>query len=311
MDRWIRSTWYNSLAMLVADDDAFNYYRGDRAGLEVEWRSREPPIWEDAATWSATVGAFWENATSLEARDTWALFKQDMPIQPGTMPPTLDPASRHPNPAVDDGSHYSLVGSFEWMKRERAGRSAFGLGLEYSIDGEDSSGGALAPPNVVDRYSFLMAEGRFSTRRVTPWGHAWDGFVISRVRVGGHVPGQRYSTLGGPGTIPTMPLRALRGPNLVYADLGYAVPVLGMATLGGLDVFVRGSAGSAWGAGEEFAMKGAGSGGLAVRVWEFQMETGVAIGSAPGDGSRTVWFFDVRTRRSARPSHMPHAGRGF
>jgi hypothetical protein len=302
MDGWMRSTWYNSLATLVADDDAFNYYRGDRAGVESEWRSKEPPIWEDAATWSATVGAFWENATSLEARDTWALFKRDAPEGM--------PADRHPNPAVDDGSHYSLVGAFEWMKRERSGRTAFGFGLEYSIDGEtpvSGPGNSAGTPE----FTFLMAEGRVSARRVTRWGHAWDAFVISRVGVAGDVPGQRYSVLGGPGTIPTLPLRALRGPHLLYADLGYAVPVLGMATLGGLDVFVRGSAGSAWGAGRAFGLRGAGSGGVAVRLWEFQMETGVAVGSAPGDGSRAAWFFDVRTRRSARPSQMPRVGRGF
>ena len=319
MDRWIRSTWYNSLATLVADDDAFDYYRGTRAGVESEWRSKPPPIWEDAPTWSVTFGAFWERAKSLEARDTWAIFES--PAPEGM------PAARHPNPAVDDGDYYSIVGSFEWMKRERAGRTAFGIGLEYGIDGRENESAYVPPPSsgattrraslasaartVGEPEYFLMAEGRLSTRRVLPWGHAFDAFAISRVRIGGHVPRQRYSTLGGPGTIATLPLRSMRGPELLYADAGYAVPILGMATLGGLDAFVRGSAGSAWGDGAEFDLLGTGSAGIAVRIWEFQMETGVAVGSGGDDGSRTVWFFDVRTRRSARPSQMPRPGRGF
>lgn len=300
MDGWIRPQWYNSLATLVADDDAANYYRGDRFGLEAEWRGTRPPIWEDGAEWNLTVSAFLEDAKSLAARDTWAVFK-------GEYPEGM-PAARHPNPAVDEGKHYSLVANYDWMKRGAAGRSAFGLGLEYSWDGED-----FAVPEDGDQgdFTFLAAEGRASTRHVTSWGHAWDVFAISRVTLGGDVPGQRYSTIGGPGTVPTMPLRSIRGPQLVYADATYAIPVLGMATLGGLDGFLRVSGGSTWGAGAPFRLEEALSGGVAVRLWEFQMETGLAVGSADGGGGRTIWFFDVRTRRSARTTLSPQRGRGF
>ena len=98
MDGWIRPTWYNSLSTLVADDDTRNYYRGDRAGIEVEWRGTRPPIWEDAPEWSLSFAGFFEDAKSLEARDTWAVFKSPAPDDM--------PAARHPNPAVDDGGHY-------------------------------------------------------------------------------------------------------------------------------------------------------------------------------------------------------------
>ncbi|MDH3733052.1 MAG: hypothetical protein OEU54_05935 [Gemmatimonadota bacterium] len=189
------------------------------------------------------------------------------------------------------------------MRRGESGRTAFGVGLEYSFP----DGTTLIEPD----FSYLMAEGRVSTRHVTPWGHAWDVFALSRLVLGGEVPGHRVSTLGGPGTIPTLPLRALRGPELLYAEATYAVPILGMASLGGLDAFVRGSGGSAWGDGDSFALEGAGTAGVAVRLWEFQMETGLAVGSGGEDGARTVWFFDVRVRRSAHPTEMPRPGRGF
>ncbi|MFV1985828.1 MAG: hypothetical protein ACC682_00990 [Gemmatimonadota bacterium] len=298
MDGWIRPTWYNSLSTVVADDDAFNYYRADRLGVEAEWRGKEAPIWEDAPEWRFTFAAFWEDATSLEARDTWAVFTGDAPEEM--------PAARHPNPPVDEGESYSLVAGYDWMRRGETGRTAFGVGLEYSWDGRN------VPVGTTGRdLTFLMAEARVSTRHVTPWGHAWDVFAISRVTLDGDVPGQRYSTLGGPGTIATMPLRSMRGPQMVYADATYAVPVLGMATLGGLDGFLRASFGSAWGDGDPFRLEEALSGGMAVRLWEFQMETGVAIGSSVDGGTRTVWFFDVRTRRGVRTTQMPVPGRGF
>ena len=57
-----------------------------------------------------------------------------------------------------------------------------------------------------------------------------------------------------------MPLRSIRGPQLLYVDATYAVPILGMATLGGLDGFLRVSGGSTWGAGTSFALQEALSG---------------------------------------------------
>ena len=297
MDGWIRPSWYNSLSLAVADDDARNYYRSDRAGIETEWRSKEPPIWVDAPEWSLTFGAFWEDVESLSARDTWALFESDPPDGAAA-------AARHPNPAVRDDDYYSLVGAFEWMRRDASGRTAFGFGAEYSFAGSSN----LIPPD----YTYLLAEGRVSARRITAWGHAVDVFGLTRVVVGGEAPPHRWSTLGGPGTIPSLPLRSLYGPEVLYLEATYAVPILGMASLGGLDGFARASGGSIWGGDTgSFDLRGAGSAGIAIRLWEFRMETGLAVGSSVGDGERAVWFFDVGVRRSARPSQMPRPGRGF
>ena len=87
-------------------------------------------------------------------------------------------------------------------------------------------------------------EARVSARHATAWGHAWDVFGIFRTDLAGTLPRQRYSTLGGIGTVPTVRLRSLRGPRLLYVEATYAVPLLGLATLGGLDVFARGSGGA-------------------------------------------------------------------
>jgi len=294
-DEWIRPAWYNSLAMLVAEDDAFDYYRADRAGLELELVSREPPIWEDAPEWRITLAGRWERARSLAARDPWVVWKNSEDVAGEPSRPRVSPE----NPAVDEGDLYSILAGLEWSLRDRGGRTAFGIGLEA---------GRL---DRADDVTFLFAEARGTTRRILPWGHAADAFAIARADVAGTLPGQRRSTLGGPGTIPTMLLRSLRGPRLVYAEAGYAVPILGLASMGGLDAFGRASAGSVWGDGSDFDLRAAVMGGVAVRALDFQMELGVAAGDGSGGGSETSLYFDVRVRRSARPTPMARRGKSF
>lgn len=297
-DAWIHPGWYNSLATVVAEDDGRDYYRADRAAVEIEWRSPTPPLWEDAPAWRLTLSGGWEEARSLDARDIWVLFGDDESILAGVEPP---PGFPNPNPAIDDGDLYFGLAAFEFDRRGRSGRTAFGVGLEAAGD-DDIAGGD---------FSFLLAEARVSARRATAWGHAFDVFAIGRIDLAGTLPGQRYSTIGGVGTIPTIGLRSRRGPRLAYGEAAYAVPILGMATIGGLDAFVRASAGGTWSEGEPLVIDESLAGGLAVRLWDFQMEVGAAIGSGSGpDDVALVPFFDVRLRRSARPTRMPPPGRG-
>ncbi|MCG8468647.1 MAG: polymer-forming cytoskeletal protein [Gemmatimonadetes bacterium] len=299
-DDWIRSTWYNSLAHFVAGDDDRAYYRADRVGLELELVSPEPPIWEDAPTWTLTLALGREEARSLAARDVVTLFGDDL-IEP--MPPATDPTPPYPNPAIDDGEIYSARAGFEWTLRTRQGRVGFGLGFEAGTAGDDVGNGDL---------DVFLVEARASARRATAWGHVWDVFAIGRADVAGVLPMQRWSSLGGVGALPTLPGRALRGPRLLYVDATYAVPLLGVPALGGLDAFARVSAGGAGGADEAFRVEESAGAGLAARLWDFQMELGLAVGSTVGpDGAELVPFFDVRWRRSTRPSQSPRRGRGF
>ena len=137
-------------------------------------------------------------------------------------------------------------------------------------------------------------------------GAGVEAFAIGRLDVTGLLPEQRYSTIGGIGTLPTMPLRGLRGPRLLYAETTYAIPLLGDAALGGLDAFARGSVGGVGSEHGDFDLYGSIQGGLALRMWDFRLEFGAAAGSTaePGDPG-LIGFVEVRTRRSARPGRMP------
>ncbi len=315
-DGWIHPTWYNSLAHFVAGDDGRDYYDSRQFGLALEWVSAEPPVWEDAPGWRFTFSAGREDAESLDARDVTVLFGDED-----------DPRRRpYANQPINEGAFWFVRSGFEWSVNSREGRAAFGLGVEGGFDAD------LAParahptvpynPNMPDRsgsgdtdassvagmesHDFLLVEGRVAARRVTWLGHSVDVFAMGRADVAGRLPFQRYSTIGGPGTIPTMVLRGLRGSWMVYAEAAYAVPVLGDAALGGLDVFARGSTARMGSPSDRLQWYGSIQGGLAIRLWDFQLEFGAAAGStAEPDAPGVIGFIDVRTRRSARPTRMP------
>ncbi|WP_420635906.1 hypothetical protein [Candidatus Palauibacter sp.] len=307
-DGWIHPTWYNSLAHFVAGDDGRNYYDSRQFGVELEWTSPEPPVWENSPGWRFAVSGGREHAERLRRRDVTVLFGDE---PPDTVP-WFEPALW-----VEEGGLWFARAAFEWSVQSRKGRAAFGFGAEAGLEdelrrivvltGSDAIRPSVARGDVsVDRYDFLLVEGRVSLRRVTAWGHAVDAFAIGRADVAGRLPERRYSTIGGLGTLPTMPLRGLHGARMVYGEAAYAVPLIGDAALGGLDVFARGSAGGAGSPRYDFELHAAIAGGLAVRLWDFQLEFGAAAGStAEPDDPGVIGFIDVRTRRSARPTRMP------
>ncbi|MXX68706.1 MAG: polymer-forming cytoskeletal protein [Gemmatimonadales bacterium] len=301
-DNWIRPVWYNSLAHFVAADDVRNHYDAKEFGLELEWVSPEPPVWEDAPRWRVVVAGGREEAESVRRRNVTVLIGGEYTNEVEWFEPAL---------FINSGSIWFGRLGFDWAVVGRGGHMAFGLAAEagFEDDIRRIEVGPAIPgtPNLPPRlYDFLLLEGRFSLRRVTPSGHAVEAFAIGRLDVTGLLPEQRYSTIGGIGTLPTMPLRGLRGPRLLYAETTYAIPLLGDAALGGLDAFARGSVGGVGSEHGDFDLYGSIQGGLALRMWDFRLEFGAAAGSTaePGDPG-LIGFVEVRTRRSARPGRMP------
>ncbi|WP_419937483.1 hypothetical protein [Candidatus Palauibacter sp.] len=285
-EAWIRPTWYNSLAHFVAGDDVRSHYDSRQFGVELELMSAEPPVWEDAPSWRIVFSGGHAEGASLAARPVTILFG--------------DEADEGERVFARPPSFWFARAGFEWSVNRRDGRTAFGVALEGGLQ-DELAGNCI----FICSYDFLLVEGRASVRRVTAWGHAVDAFAIGRADVAGHLPSQRYSMIGGVGTLPTMPLRGRWEPRLLYAETTYAIPLLGDVALGGLDVFARGSGAGIHSPGDDFELYGAIQGGLALRLWDFRLEFGAAAGSAePGDPG-LIAFLDVRTNRSARPTRMP------
>ncbi len=270
-DAWIRPTWVNTLIFAFAGDDYRDYYRADRAGAGVEWGIRRAPDWRGGMDVTLTVGAGWEEARSLEARDVTILFAAD------------DVRS---NPPIDPGDIYSAWLGLAFDDRREDSRTRLGLTLEGAT--EDIGGD----------FSFLWAEARLALRRPVFAAHSVELFAIGRGDLAGTLPRQRWSGLGRIGTLPTFPVLSLRGERLLYGEVTYAVPLYSAGSLGALEAFLRGSAGTAWGEAESFRLEENATLGLRARAWGVGLEVGVASGFGGDSGESDVQvYLDLRLDR--------------
>lgn len=244
-DAWIRPTFENTISFLLAGNDYRDYYRADRIGAFVEG--------EVADGWRWSLAGRWEDARSLEAEDRATLF--------GDGP--------RPNPPVDGGDAWSLLPTLTFERRAGAARTGFRLALE----------GASA--EVAGEVSFLLAETRALLQRGLPWGHRVEAFAIGRGELAGSLPPRRWSGLGGVGTLPTLPILALRGPRMAFGELTYAIPIpsLEVPAIGPTHVFGRGALGSAWADGAEPRFEQA----LTAGVRFLFVEAAVAVDPRGGD----------------------------
>jgi hypothetical protein len=222
-DEWIKRDIPNTLSFLLAGDDFRDYHRSERASLHVGWLSRQGL--------GGTLTLNWEEAESLRARELGVLFDDDADVRP--------------NPAVDEGKTWSLEASVGYRRRRPEGR----LRAELRVEAADST--------VAGDFSFLRAETRFSWHRPGPARHRVELFGIGRFDLAGTLPRQRWSSLGGEGTLPTLEDLELRGPRMFYVGATYLVPVepLRMAVLGVPRLFLRNAVGTAWSGEDDFEVE--------------------------------------------------------
>jgi hypothetical protein len=214
---WIRDPLRNSLSYLFVGRDYRDYYEARQLFLELRRRSR------GALAWDARLRAQIEDARTLRADDPWTFI--------------LD--SVRPNLPADEGRIASLVAvaAGEWAGAFSAG----GAGLEIELAGAAAGGD----------FSF----GRF--RAWTEWeiaALANHGLEI-RAHFRGPLPGtdalprQRWSFVGGSGTLPAAGIAAFRGDRLVFVETTYIIPLgqrFAVPVLGEPDLELIHAAGMAW-----------------------------------------------------------------
>ena len=263
-DDWIRREWINSLYVLVAGEDYRNYYEADRIGLVLELETPDRLRFR--------LGGRWEKARSLEARGIFALFADSLEVA-------------RPNPPVDDGEIVGLLASAEWERGDRRSRMSLRVALE----------GASA--DLAGDFSFLRGEAQAELRLPIVGRHAVELWGIARGDLAGRLPRQRWSALGGIGTLPPFPILGMRGERLLFAEATYVFSLLDIARLGSADLLVRGSLGSAWSEGDPFRTEESVS--FAARV--LGLELGASYGApALPYAPRWVVYLDVRLPRGPR-----------
>ena len=242
---WIWGTLINSLSYFFAGEDVRDYYRADRFALTIE-RPPGPGL-------SPSFTFQYEDADSLVAESYFVLFDDDDDVRP--------------NPPVDVGE--TVSGIFSLTHRTRKGEP--GLNARVLLEGATS--------DVAGDFSFLLGELRARWDHPTIAGQQLKAFVEARGDLAGSLPRQRWSALGGVGTLPTFRALEFRGPRLLYGQLSYFLPLVPWARESSMVNFVfHGRVGSAWDEGETAVFEANLLFGLRV----FFVEGGVAVDPRSG-----------------------------
>jgi hypothetical protein len=200
-ERWITGDLKNSASALVLGRDTRNWWRADR--IEVVGRK----IWEkETGTIEPYAGLRHERAWSVRpgapvTGGPWSIFGR-----------RSDEGMWRPNPPVTNGTITSALGGVRLAWEDQAIVSRLDVDAELPF---------TAPADA--RFLQLTLDGQiafptFGTQRFTTDLHAI-------ATIGDPAPAQRWSYLGGSGTIPTLDLLELGGEQLVIIDSRYDIPL--------------------------------------------------------------------------------------
>lgn len=223
-EAWIRGSFINSLASLILGTDVRNYWRADRA--ELRYRR---DVERDRGVLTPFIAIATERAWSVPpglgaGSGPWSLFGRT----------DAEEGMRRPNPPVRRGQISSLL---------------VGSGADWQIQDvtmEASSVFEVAPSAPDDRrfvQATLDADVRFPALR----NHTFRSEMHSVLTFGDSAPPQRFSYLGGSGTLPTRRLLSMGGDQLLFVESMYTVPIerISVKFLGSPSVSVRHMIGSA------------------------------------------------------------------
>lgn len=225
-EAWIREALENSVSFLFLGKDNRDYYEADRGYVELR-RQLE----SGTRTTSAYLRAQVEEARTLSAGSPWTLFG----------------SPRQDNTGVDDGRISSLLAGAEldWehplhvvgvtARAEAAGRT---------LRGEHAFGAY-----VLDLDWALSALA--------------DHTLRTQLHAQGPLPGtdslprQRWSFVGGSGTLPTFPFAEFRGDRVILVETRYSIPVpqLRLRLLGTPELDLLHIAGMAWSSDDRRALE--------------------------------------------------------
>lgn len=218
-DDWIAGDVHNTLAFFFGGRDYRDYYDARRAYGEVARGFGRERL-------GAAVGlrAEVERAASLAEGQPWTVIRRDR---------------RRPNAAVDDGTiaGVTAMATGEW----HPGESRLRAGLTLEVAGR-------------------VAGGEYAFGRHAVWGD-WvmpalaDHVLEVAWRFQGPLPGtdslprQRWTHVGGMGTLPFYPVGAFRGDRVVAVHTDYVLPVperLGLPLIGAPDLRLQHRIAMAW-----------------------------------------------------------------
>lgn len=223
-ETWIRGSVANSLAAVSLGSDARNYHESDYATVRVERRPIQPLV-QGESFLAPRLELRLSRDRSLSAGDPWKLLGDEW----------------RENPAISDGTLASVI----------AGAGLAWHGITSSFTGDAAV--EWAPASVGDfEFVQIVSEGLWTMRAL--WTHRIDLRARAAIPLGPDAaPGQRWSFVGGPGTLPTLDYGARRGDHLIFIRGDYSVPVamVALPVVGVPTLRFSQATGSAWVTGAE------------------------------------------------------------
>jgi hypothetical protein len=210
-DDWIRTDRWNSVLALVTGKDTRNWFRAERAEVRAHRR------WEGAdGAVTAFIGGRGEDAVSVGPHadlpgpgtgivsGPWSFLNRGDDVD----------GMRRPNPRIDPGRMFSaLAGATAQWRNERDFRVEGWALVEQGIDAPEPFGGFTQVT--------LDADLRFPTFRTQSYR-----FSAHAVLTGPDIaPRQRWTYLGGSGTLPTFDVLEFGGDELLFIENRYNVPI--------------------------------------------------------------------------------------
>lgn len=223
-DAWIKGDLRNSLTYLWDGDDHRDYHQAERS-----WAAVRREFGDTEKRFYGVLGLRGqvEDAASLRGGDPWHLLSGDV----------------RDNPPIDDGRTTSLLARFdmEWHGQQ----TDFEGSVEYEAAREWLEG----------QFSFdrLQVRGDWAMHALADHTLEID-FFVQRPLSGGVLPRQRWSFVGGSGTLRTVDLARYRGDRVVHVETKYIIPLperLAVPLIGAPDLRLIHAAGMAWTEGED------------------------------------------------------------
>jgi hypothetical protein len=224
-DRWVRGDFPNTVSSLFVRSDVRDYYESDEVELTIG-RAAPRPLIEGERFFTPRIGVRVSEDRSLETADPWTLFNGG--------------EAWRQNPSIDEGQ---VQAAFVGVSAGWRGITTRGIG---NFEAE------WAPPGTGD-FEFAQLRAGFDWSMV-PWPlHRLDARAYGMLTVSGTAPGQRWSSVGGVGTLPTLDLGGLRGDRLLFVETAYLYPLslIRLPVVGAPSLRLDYAAGAAWPTGGE------------------------------------------------------------
>lgn len=222
-----------------------DWIRGDlRNSLSYVWNGRDYRDYHDARrTWVGIARALGDEEKRFHGRLSVQGQVEDAASLEGGNPWHLLGDSARANPPVDDGRITSVMGSYEMSWNGERMEFDGGVGYEAAREWRD---GAFTFDRVVARADWAM---------LALANHTLEIDLFAQVPLGGDsLPRQRWSYVGGSGTLQTLQFGEFYGDRVVFVETKYVIPApprVALPILGAPELQLIHAAGMAWTATEE------------------------------------------------------------